>query len=1158
MNWKRFFAAVFALLVVLSLGSTRVSAQTQSTGDITGVVTDASGAVVPGAKIVLKDNAKGNTQDSTTNKDGSYRFYLLPPGSYTVTVTATGFSSQSRAADVNVGQIATLSFSLSVGASTTTVTVTEAAPLLQADTGNVAATLSQEQISQVPNPGNDMSYIAQLSPGAVMNTGAGYGNFSSYGTPGTSNLFTLDGMDDNDPFLNLNNSGATNLLLGANEVQEATVVNGAYTGEYGTLAGAQVNYVTKSGGNNFHGNAVYFWNGSAFNATDWFVHAYGENKAFDNANQWAGSIGGPIKKDKLFFFFNTEGLRVILPTAALARVPTPLLQNYIMDPTNGTLATNGLSASLPFYQQAFNLWNGAKGASNAQNVEPNGGCAQLTGITIPAYLASFGSGVFGTANPCGLQFQATNPNFTHEGLYSGRVDWNASSNDRVFLRVGYDHGVQATYTNVISPLFNAQSDQPQWQGQANYTHSFSSTLVNQFIISGAWYSAIFTNADRTASLAAFPTTLSFVGPASLSSMGNALYDWPQGRNVTQYQIGDDLSKTLSNQTLKFGVKFRRNDVSDHDYGVYTSGRSYVTLGDFAAGLVNNVGSHGALNNYMVQNFPSNLSNPTGVGSLSQPAALYSLAGYVEDDWRVKSNLTLTFAARLEHYSNPVCQTNCFARLTGPFADVSHDPNQPYNEAINTGLHQALQGLTAVGFAPRFGFAWQPLGVSKNLVVRGGIGIFYDQFPGQVVDNFSQNPPLYNSFVITPLGAAGIPVSPTQTTGAGSNVYAIAAQNNAAFVSGFTGGGTLASISAAAPFFSPPGIFTANAQTQLPTYQKWSLEIQKGFGANTSLTVGYYGNHGIHELIVDPSLNAFDIGLGVLPATVPDARFSEVQFADTHSVSNYNGMTASFTQRIHGWGEGVISANYTWSHAFDEVSNGGLLPFVYNTNISPLTPQIPGNYRNNYGPADYDVRNYFSLNYVWQVPIRKALGGRGWAPLVDGWQVSGAIFARSGTPYTVLDSAFTGLNNYFGSVYPNFAGGPTGCGTSAAYAGVNGVEAGSCVTEAQFPQAGGAETSFGVNGLRNKFRGPGYTDVDFSVAKNTAIPHWESAHFGIAFQMFNLFNHPNFDQPSNDVENGPGYFGTIQSTVSTPTSILGAFLGGDAAPRIIQLKASLIF
>ena len=229
-----------------------------------------------------------------------------------------------------------------MGASTTTVTVTEAAPLLQSDSGNVAATLSQEQISQVPNPGNDMSYIAQLSPGAVMNTGMGYGNFSSYGTPGTSNLFTLDGMDDNDPFLNLNNSGATNLLLGANEIQEATVVNGAYTGEYGTLAGAQVNYVTKSGGNNFHGNAVYYWNGSAMNANDWFNVATDTPKSFDNANQWAASFGGPIKRDKLFFFVNTEGLRVILPTSAVARVPTPLLENYIMDPVNGTLATSGL------------------------------------------------------------------------------------------------------------------------------------------------------------------------------------------------------------------------------------------------------------------------------------------------------------------------------------------------------------------------------------------------------------------------------------------------------------------------------------------------------------------------------------------------------------------------------------------------------------------------------------------------------------------------------------------------------------------------------------------------------------------------------------------------------------------------------------------------
>jgi Carboxypeptidase regulatory-like domain len=1139
MNWKRFLAVMFALLTVLTIGSNRAAAQTQSTGDIAGVVTDPTGAVVPNAKVTLKDSTKGNTQETSTNKDGAYRFYLLPPGPYTVSVSATGFSTTTAPVTVAVGQIGTASFTLTLGLASSTVTVTETAPLLSVDSGNVAATISQQQIAEVPNPGNDMSYIAQLSPGAVMNTGAGYGNFSSYGTPGTSNLFTLDGMDDNDPFLNLNNSGATNLLLGANEVQEASVVNGAYTGEYGTLAGAQVNYVTKSGGNAFHGNANYYWNGSSLNASDWFLHAYGAGKSFDNANQWAASIGGPIKRDKAFFFVNTEGLRVILPTSASVSVPTPLLENYIMDPTNGTLATNGLSESLPFYQQAFTIYDeaSARGGSLLTNNISNGGCSDLTGVAIPGYLAPYGSGAFGVDNPCALKFQTTNPNFTHEWLLSGRVDFNATNNDRLFLRVGYDHGLQATYTNALNPIFDAQSDQPQWQSQLNWTHTFSPTLVNQFIASLAWYSAIFTNADRSASLAAFPTTLAMEatseGP-SLSTMGNGLYDWPQGRNVTQYQFGDDVSKTLNNHTVKFGVKFRRNDVSDHDYGVLSSGLSYLTLGDFASGEVNTY--------YTLQSFPT---------SLSQPAALYSLAGYLEDDWRVKPNLTLTFSLRAEHYSNPVCQTNCIARLDGPFADVSHDPDQPYNEAINTGLHQALQNLQEVGWAPRFGFAWQPFGSSHNLVVRGGIGIFYDQFPGQVIDNFSQNPPLYNTFV-----TYGAPVAQTQIAG-GGNVYSIAADNNAAFTTGFANGATLAQIESSAPFFTPPGIFTANKNTNYPQYQKWSLEVQKSFGANTSVTLGYYGNHGIHELIVDPSLNASDFGLGVLPAATPDPRFAEVQFADTHAVSNYNGMTASF---VHRFGSaGVVSVNYTWSHALDEVSNGGLLPFVYSTNISPLSPQIPGDYRNNYGPSDYDVRHYVSASYVYTVPFRRMFGGHGWAPLVDGWQIAGAVFARSGLPYTAIDGAWGGAanENYFGNVYPDFLGGSSSCGESAAYAGLNAVAAGGCLSNSQFPDPG-TESTFGVNGLRNKFRGPGYTDVDMSIAKKTAIPHWEGATFNIAVQAFNLFNHPNFDQPVNDINGGAGYFGTIQSTVSTPTSILGAFLGGDAAPRIVQLKASVTF
>jgi len=599
------------------------------------------------------------------------------------------------------------------------------------------------------------------------------------------------------------------------------------------------------------------------------------------------------------------------------------------------------------------------------------------------------------------------------------------------------------------------------------------------------------------------------------------------------------------------MKFRRNDVTDFDYGILTAGLDGVTITTAPVGQ----------SLFLEQSFPSNPSNPTAPGALKQPIALYSLAAYGEDDWRVRSNLTLTLSLRAEHFSNPVCQTNCFARLTGAFADVSHDPNQPYNAAINTGLNQALQGLQALSLAPRFGFAWQPFGTARNFVLRGGIGIFYDQFPAVVVDNFSENPPLYNIFVVG--GAA----SPAENNSAFTN----AAQSNQAFLGVFNSGGTVGNLEDAG--FSPPNIFTANKQTKVPQYQKWSLEIQKGFGANTTVQIGYHGNHGIHELIIDPSLNAFCDNpadpasvcshfVSNLPSAPADPRFGTVSFADTHSVSNYNGVTFSFNRRITGWGSGVFSANYTYSHSFDEISNGGELSFVQSTNTSLLTPQIPGDYRNNYGPSDYDVRHYLNANYVWQLPLRKALGGRGWAPLVDGWQVSGAIFARSGLPYTVVDPVTSGnlsLLGYGGTVYSQFLGGSIpSCGRGAALANI-GAGGSPCLTADLFaasdPNSGNAP-GFGGNGLRNKFRGPGYTDTDFTISKSTKIPHWERGELAIGFQFFNLFNHPNFDQPVGNITDSQ--FGQITTAVSSPTSIVGSFLGGDASPRLIQFKAELKF
>src|SRR5215469_9795933 len=1126
MNYKRWFLVGLALLLATVFAAPQIHAQTQTTGDITGVVTDQTGAVVPQAKVNLKDLAKGSTQDTSTGKNGEYRFFLLPPGKYTVTISAVGLQSVSRPVDVSIGQVATIDIQLAVASSSTVVTVTEAAPLIQPENGNVATTISEQQVSEVPNPGNDLSYIAQTAPGVVMNTSGGFGNFAAYGIGATSNLFTIDGMDDNDPFLNLNNSGATNLLLGANEVQEATVVSNGYSGEYGSLAGSSINYITKSGGNDFHGNAVYYWNGRAMNANNWFLNNQGDGRNFVNANQWAGSFGGPIKKDKAFFFFNTEGLRVLIPTTTQVTFPSPQFQAATLANLDTLFGAN--STTVGFYQNIFNLYNNAPGAANAQlganNPQDPTGC--------------FGQSTLAAGVPCSQFFQSANTDLTHEYQVAGRVDYNLTSNDRIFLRLLYDHGVQATFTDPINSLFNTRSDQPQWQGQLNETHTFGATMTNQFILSGAWYSAIFNNPDRAAALAAFPTTLSFpLAGINWTPLGGGEFNEgdalnPSGRRVTQYQVSDDVSKTWGRHTFKFGGKFRRNDVTDLDFGQVTSGLLIpLSLNAFFNG--GNVPGTGDTS-ILIQSFPT---------SLVQPFALYTLAFYAEDDIKVKPNLTLTFALRAEHQSNPVCNTNCFSRLNQPFLQANNNPDTPYSQDISVGLNRMLQGMPAVVFQPRFGFAWQPFSW-HNTVLRGGIGIFNDAFPGVFVDDFAGNPPNVNTFQVF-----GNNLAPGEVLN-GGNLFTDASNNNIALRNGFANNLTLAQIQAGDPNFTTPNLFSADRHSRLPQYQKWNLDLQQQFGANTSIAISYNGNHGVYELINRKGVNGF--GFGSLPAATFDPRFNIVNLLTNSSVSNYNGVTFSFKQRIHGWGSGVFQANYTYSHAFDEVSNAGLVQVPFTLQSISAT-QDPFNIRSNYGPADYDVRHYFSANYVWELPVRRALRGRGWAPLVDGWQVSGTIFARTGLPYTVIDAALDsalGNQGYGGAVFPQFLGGSVpGCGEGAAGAAPQ-----PCLSLSQFVPAG-SESGF-TPGLRNAFRAPNYFDTDFSFIKNTKIPHWEKGELGIGLQFFNAFNHPNFGFPVNDISNGN--FGLIFNTVSVPTSILGSFLGADASPRLIQLKAEFKF
>jgi hypothetical protein len=472
---------LFVILLLVPCLSNKLNAQTTTSGGLTGVITDPSGAVVPDARVEIRDNAKGTIQSTKTDRGGVCQFSFLAPGKYTLTVMHDGFRKEARIVTVVLGPEVTVEVTLEIAKESTTVKVTGEAALIQAENGDVSTTMNQKQISEVPNPGNDLTYIAQTAPGMVMNVENQSGaNFSSLGMPGTSNLFTIDGLNQNDNGTNIPLVGAAFLLLGQNQIQEATVVSIGYSGQFGGAAGANVNYVTKSGSNEFHGNAQYYWNGRVFNANDWFNKESDNPRPFDIANQWAGSLGGPIKNDKLFFFFDTEGLRLLIPQILPVSVPTPQFETATLANIDSRFGST--SASDAFYKEIFNLYNNAPGAKSAipgSFTDSTDGCNGFKG---PNEL--------GTTVPCAALFTSQRGRTTDDTLVSGRVDWTPRQEDRAFLRLQHDFGYNSFYDDPISPLFDVVHNQSWWQGNLIETHTFSSLAASQFTLAGMYFTDV--------------------------------------------------------------------------------------------------------------------------------------------------------------------------------------------------------------------------------------------------------------------------------------------------------------------------------------------------------------------------------------------------------------------------------------------------------------------------------------------------------------------------------------------------------------------------------------------------------------------------------------------------------------------------------------------
>src|ERR1700680_5152449 len=483
--------------------------QGEATSAIVGQVSDASGAAVPSATVTVTNKETGLRRSASTDDSGRFNFPQLKPGAYSVKVEAEGFEPlQNDPVSAALGQKQTVDFRLKIAQSNQTVEISSEAPILNPENANTSTTLSAHALEDLPNPGGDLTYPLQFAAGALVNTAGsgndfvggtnGYGNVEFNGLPALSNGYIVDGLETNDPLTNLNSGLSTNLVLGLNSISEVTVNTLSYTVDQGRYGASQVDYVTKSGTNRFHGNLYELWNGSRLNAADFFTNATpGNHKPRSVVNHFGGSVGGPIVHDKRFFFFDSEWVRIALPIVTATTVPTTAFQNYVLQqlPLGGLDSVTGSvyqpsPQSVPFYQRMFSLYGNTGGTPLAVL-----GCPFDVGGVAPA-IANDGNG-------CANRQSISHSSDDHEQVQTVRIDYDVNENNTTWFRFQADTGVQAAYTDPINPLFNAFSPQPLYSFAAGYTHVFSQNLVNYFNPAFSWYGSLFGPSDFQKTLSAF-------------------------------------------------------------------------------------------------------------------------------------------------------------------------------------------------------------------------------------------------------------------------------------------------------------------------------------------------------------------------------------------------------------------------------------------------------------------------------------------------------------------------------------------------------------------------------------------------------------------------------------------------------------------------------
>jgi hypothetical protein len=1046
-----------------------------------GVVTDSSGAIVPGASVNVHDVATNRVQKTTTGEaNGAWSFPGLAPGNYELTVFKSGFKSVKQAVTLETAQVANVNIALVPGDVATQVVVTEEAGLIDSASSDMALTVQSTQIENLPLNGRNFTELATLIPGVSRgvpgNIATGSGNNAEtfrYGSSGgaalvvngarpQANNFTLDGVDNNESLVN-----TIVFFPPADAIQEFKVQTSVATAEFGRAGGAIVNTTLKSGSNQFHGEAFDFLRNSVFDA----VPDYSPSKPPFRRNQFGGTGSAPIVKDKIFVFGDYQGFRQDTPNGVqYSTVPTALMrQGNFSELLPGTVINDVLGGT-PFPGNIIPQTQQNPVGVRYLNAYP---AANVPGQILNNYVLE----------PQQVQ------NFDDFDI---RTDWNATENDRVFGRFSYaeDNEVSGTFLQGLPAGFGSGTQLNHDRGAAaGYTHVFGPTLLNDlrlnFQRTNFGYIPPFGNEPISANLGIPNANTSPLlgGGALIGGNGTELtYTGDYGTYAVPqdtYQLADTLSYVKGNHTLKFGANIIRREVNEFRP---IAGKGFFNL------FGNGQGAGGT--GYEVSDILAGFVNDYQIGSQTGFFGTRSWedAVFAQDDWRVSRRLTLNLGVRWDYLSKPTeefgRQSN-FDILTGALIPAA-------------GGGDALANQNYRNFAPRVGFAYDVDAAGKT-VVRGGYGLFYFPDRGGISNQLAQNEPFSgeNQFNF-------------------SNGYRITLSGEGPMGVGNAGGLNYLQSTGALPL-GTQNINLANPQNisvlaDLPNnatsyMEQWNLQVQRELPGNILASVAYVGAGG-HHLVDYYNMNSqlFDEAAGA--RLFPN--LGSVNVEDARGNSIYNAMQAELQHRFsHGL---QFTASYTHSRTIDD--GGG----AFGT-----SPQDFMNISLDRGLADQDIRGRFVLSGVYELPFGhgRRIGsnmGKAADALVGGWRLNAVLTVQSGLPFNLSDpGAPGGRPDVVGPLSIN-PGNTQQYFTTGAIALVPTI-------------ANNVEIGPGTLG-RNVLIGPGIQTVDLGLSKTFSLT--ERAKMEFRAEAFNLANHPEFNDPGTDptslVAQG-GNFGVINSTLA---------------------------